>query len=476
MSTPADRLAVSNRVVLPNLARSRTSLGARLLVFPELVNPASPTGMFSRQCVDQREKPQRTGAGASMACAIRSLGSERESVTMPKLTRRDLIEKGSWIMGAAAGTTLFGPAAIGAQRALLKSFTPGELWLDTAGKPIQAHGGSMIVVDGVFYWYGENKEFTTATSAIRSWGVRFYRSTDLYNWEDLGPLIKPDETDSRSPLYPKAQLDRPHIIYNPKTRKFVCWIKMLSEAKQTRAVLIADAITGPYRLVSQDIQPLGMSAGDFDIVASADDGKAYMYFERVHSELICADLDADYSAFAGYYSTHFPLPGPPSVREGLAYFRRGTTHYLVSSGTTGYFPNPSEITAADTYHGPWTRLGDLHPEDQSRTSFNSQISCVFKHPGKKDLYIAMADRWMGSMSGAPFESGATSALVQSAFAKRFASPPLPMTPEEQHAMDTKGGLDVNTSQARYVWLPLQFDAQGKATIAWRREWSLDEYA
>ncbi len=43
-------------------------------------------------------------------------------------------------------------------------------------------------------------------------------------------------------------------------------------------------------MIHKDMRPLGMSAGDFDLVVSPDDGKAYMYFERIHSELICADL------------------------------------------------------------------------------------------------------------------------------------------------------------------------------------------
>jgi hypothetical protein len=138
-----------------------------------------------------------------------------------------------------------------------------------------------------------------------------------------------------------------------------------------------------------------------------------MYFERVHSELTCADLTDDYTDFTGYCSTHFPRPGLPMVREGPAYFRRNHKHYLATSGTTGYFPNPPEIAVADSFHGPFTVLGDLHPADRSRTSFNSQISSIFKHPKKTDLYVARADRWMGPQPGSEFESGETSRLVQS---------------------------------------------------------------
>ena len=37
------------------------------------------------------------------------------------------------------------------------SITPGATWLDTNGKPIQAHGFSVFYKDSTYYWYGENK-------------------------------------------------------------------------------------------------------------------------------------------------------------------------------------------------------------------------------------------------------------------------------------------------------------------------------
>lgn len=106
-------------------------------------------------------------------------------------------------------------------------------------------------------------------------------------------------------------MDRPHILYNQRTKKFVCWLKIMNRDKtQTETVLTADHILGPYTKVREGLRPLGMSAGDFDL-AVAPDGKAYYYFERVHSETICADLTDDYTDVTGYYSTHFPTPARP---------------------------------------------------------------------------------------------------------------------------------------------------------------------
>ena len=346
-------------------------------------------------------------------------------------------------------------------------FYPGQVWLDTNGKRIQAHGGSIIVVDGVYYWYGENKEFTDGTNKIWTWGVRAYSSTDLYNWKDEGLIIPPDENDPTSPLHPTAQLDRPHIIYNKRTKKYVCWIKVMKpDGTQASTVLTADKFLGPYTIVTKDLYPLNMSAGDFDLVV-APDGKAYYYFERVHSETICADLTDDYTNVTGYYSTHFPRPYPPYVREATAHFLRDFKHYLVTSGTTGYLPNPSEIAVGDTWHGPYTVLGNPHPDDESKTSYHSQITSVFKVPGKKDLYIALADRW------APQDMDLEYDVYEQVYVSIFSGKPLS---EEIKAKMKKGTGDRgrNTSISDYVWLPFVFDGD-VPTLPWRDSWSLDEF-
>jgi hypothetical protein len=351
------------------------------------------------------------------------------------------------------------------------SFHPGQVWLDTDGKRIHAHGGSLMHLDGTFYWYGENKEFTTGENGVWHWGVRCYASKDLYNWEDLGLIIPPRPDEPDSPLHPTAWMDRPHILYNQATKKFVCWLKIMDKGgTQSETVLIADRLTGPYGIVRTGLRPLGMSAGDFDL-AVASDGKAYYYFERVHTETICADLTPDYTDVTGYYSTHFPRRFPPYVREATAHYLRRGRHYLVTSGTTGYYPNPSEVAVAETWHGPFTVLGDPHPDDPSRTSYHSQISSVFKVPGKKDLYIACADRWLPRAMQIPYET----------YRESFETLCDPDSPEEaKRAMLEKAQANPpdetqrDLTYAGYVWLPLRFEGE-RVLIDWKDEWRLEDY-
>ena len=342
---------------------------------------------------------------------------------------------------------------------------PGKVWLDTNGNRIQAHGGSIMYIDGVYYWYGENKEKTDGVNGIWHWGVKCYSSTDLYNWEDRGIIIPPEPGDPTSSLHPESCMDRPHIIYNKKTKKYVCWMKIMNKDSfqtQTETVMVANHILGPYTKVKEGLQPLGMNAGDFDL-AVAEDGKAYYYFERVHSETICADLTEDYTDVTGYYSTHFPRKHPPYVREATAHFKRKGKHYLITSGTTGYLPNPSEVAVADTWHGPYKVLGNPHVGDESQTSFHSQISCIFKVEGKKDLYIACADRWL------PQNMDKEYPIYEEMFNSIYSEE------EKEFDFSRMGEEPVqNTSIADYIWLPLRFDGD-MVYIDWKDEWRIEDY-
>ena len=349
---------------------------------------------------------------------------------------------------------------------MLTSIKPGQIWLDMEGKRIQAHAGSIFYENDTFYWYGENKEKTTPGSGIWHWGVRCYSSKDLYNWQDEGVIIPPVENDPASSLHPTSYMDRPHIIFNKNTGKYICFLKIMEKDNtQTLTIMSADRLLGPYTMITTKYRPLNMSAGDFDL-AVARDGKAYYYFERVHSELICADLTADYTGVTGYYSTHFPNLYPPYVREAPAYFTRRNLHYLVTSGTTSYNPNPSEVACSRTFHGPFEILGNPHVNDPSNTSFCSQISSVFKHPKKKDLYIAVADRWITDEEGMiPYD------ILSDAYDRYF-------NPDRQDEPVTFTGsaynVDENTYKADYVWLPFRFDGK-MAYLDWKDEWRIEDY-
>ncbi len=300
------------------------------------------------------------------------------------------------------------------------SIRPGKVWLDTEGKPIQAHGFSVFYDENRkrYCWYGENKEHTVKGGKVWTWGVRMYTSPDLYNWTDQGLIIPPTPDDLHSPLHPTYCMDRPHIIYCPKTKKYVAWLKIMAgEISQFMCVLQADVLEGPYRIVHEMYKPLQMDSGDFCLHEDRETGKAYIFFERPHFQLICATLTEDYTGVTGEYRD----------------------------------------------------LGDPCIKDKSGTTFNSQITSVLKIPGK-DLYIACADRWM-PQKWVPMMSK----QIISGMKRHFADYQPDTSPREiQPLPGVESVHNENTSKSRYVWLPIEWEGD-MPRIRWRKDWRLADF-
>jgi hypothetical protein len=139
-------------------------------------------------------------------------------------------------------------------------------------------------------------------------------------------------------------------------------------------------------------------------------------------------------------------------------------HYLVTSGTTGYYPNPSEIALADTWHGPFRVLGNPHPGDETNTSYHSQISSVLKVHGKKDLYIACADRWLPEAMHVKYEEYASAC-------ENIFNPDASKI-QQTHTQQEKP--PIRTAIADYVWLPFRFDGE-MGYLDWKDEWKIEAY-
>lgn len=341
---------------------------------------------------------------------------------------------------------------------------PGQPWLDTKGERIQAHGGAVFYEDGVYYWYGENKEHTDGKNGVWTWGIKVYSSTDLYNWTDRGSLIPPVLDDPNSPLFPTKRVDRPHILKCKKTGKYVCWIK-LSGPEAAFTIWQADRLLGPYELAESLYNPGGHKAGDFDLIADSETGKGYLYFDADHTAMLCMELTDDYLHAEKEIARSYPDLHPPFTREAPALFEAGGKKYMLTSGMTGYVPNQSDSAWADGWDGVFTSLGDPHVDDPSRASFNSQISKVFRVEGT-NRWIAMADRWVPEYH--------VDARIADLFTRVVASTYDPeryqATEAERKEMYAANVLEnARTEIAGYVWLPVEFDGD-KPRLRWWEEW------
>ena len=133
-------------------------------------------------------------------------------------------------------------------------FKPGEIWPDNNGVHINAHGGGMLQQGDTYYWFGEHKTEGEGGNVAQV-GVHCYSSKDLYNWKDEGIALSVSDDES-SPIVKGCILERPKVIFNKKTGKYVMWFHLEPKgAGYTGAksgVAVSEKVTGPYKLLSAD--------------------------------------------------------------------------------------------------------------------------------------------------------------------------------------------------------------------------------
>jgi len=133
-------------------------------------------------------------------------------------------------------------------------------------------------------------------------------------------------------------------------------------------------------------------------------------------------LSDDYLKPAGKYARIFI----GRSMEAPAVFKHQGRYYLIGSDCTGWDPNPARFAVAGNIFGPWTEVGNPCRGDDADKTFFSQSTFVLPVAGQPGQFIAMFDRWN----------------------KR------------------------NLEDSRYVWLPLQWAADGKPTLRWQDRWIL----
>lgn len=280
-------------------------------------------------------------------------------------------------------------------------YHPGRAWLDTDGEPIQAHGGGMLYVEGTqtYYWYGENKDGETyhahkhAAARVDIVGVSCYSSKDLWRWKNEGIVLAGGETNTTHDLYKLNVLERPKVIYNDRTGKYVMWMH-IDDANYTKAsigVAVSDLPTGPFEYLYSK-QPHGCDSRDMTIFKD-DDGKAYLiYSSEDNSELHISPLTDDYLDVTTVMRRI--LVG--RHREAPALFKHEGTYYMITSGCTGWAPNKAMAHAAESIMGPWETMGNPCVGGNRifrLTTFFSQSTFVLPLSGLPGSFIFMADRW-----------------------------------------------------------------------------------
>jgi hypothetical protein len=347
------------------------------------------------------------------------------------------------------------------------AIVPGELWKDNRGIHINAHGGGILFRKGVYYWYGEHKDELTSNANV---GFNCYSSRDLLNWKFEGVVLPVVTDNDSSDITKGCIMERPKVVYNEKTQKYVLWFHLELKGQGYKAARVAMAVsdspTGVFEYVrsyrpNAGIYPLnftqeqkndtitqadipkserqrlraavenglyvrrdlagGQMSRDMTIFVD-DNKKAYHIFASEENQTLqIAELSDDYQSHNGRYMRI--LTGKHN--EAPTILKRNGKYFLITSDCTGWAPNAARMAVADSLFGTWTELGNPCVGENANLTFNSQGTYIQKVEGKKDLYIFMADRWT------------------------------PKTPID----------------ARYVWLPILFE-NGKPVLKWYNKWDI----
>lgn len=260
----------------------------------------------------------------------------------------------------------------------------GEIWYDTAGDTINAHGGCLLLDKGTYYWFGENR------GTKESRGVSIYSSQDLSQWKNEGIVFRPS-ADPESDIAEGCLMERPKVLYNRRTGKYVMWFHLELKGQGYKAaraaVAMSDRITGPYRYVSS-FRPNGHMSRDMTLFLD-NDGKAYLvYASNENYDLRIARLTDDFLQATKADSLLFA-----NHREAPVLFRKNNTYYLITSGCTGWNPNAASLHTAPSPFGPWTPAGNPMSGAAAALTFHGQPAFVFRIPGKEDAFVYVGDQW-----------------------------------------------------------------------------------
>jgi hypothetical protein len=267
----------------------------------------------------------------------------------------------------------------------LQRFVPGTSWYDTDNKIINAHGGGFLYDDssGTYYWYGEARP----VSGFYSIGVSCYSSKNLYNWKFEGIVLSDSSTDStgNTPV-----LERPKVIYNDSTKKYVMWMHIdYSDYSLANAgVAVSDSPTGPFKYLGNS-RPNNAMSRDMTLFKD-DDGKAYLFSSSENNATMYVSLlTGDYIHQSGTYKRNLISQS----REAPAVFKYNNKYFMISSGTTGWAPNEARYATADSPLGPWTLSGNPCIGTNADITFGGQSTYVLPVKGKTGKFIFMADKW-----------------------------------------------------------------------------------
>lgn len=265
----------------------------------------------------------------------------------------------------------------------------GTCWTDDQGALIQAHGGMIMEHEGVYYWYGEHKGAPNVpgTRRVDVIGISCYSSRDLHSWHYEGLALPACPDDPSSHLHPSRVAERPKVLFNRCTGKFVMWLHVDS-ADYTFAgagCAVSDSPTGPFRYL-HGTQPNRRDCRDLNVFTDEDGSAWLIHSGDWNKTLYFSRLTDDYTGFTG--EIHAALVD--QEREAPALIKQDGLYYLLTSGCTGWSPNPALYAVSPRLTCGWRLIDNPCLGEGARTTYGGQSTCLFRAGGQ---VLLLLDHW-----------------------------------------------------------------------------------
>ena len=269
----------------------------------------------------------------------------------------------------------------------------GTCWLDDSGRPIQAHGGMIARFGEKWYWYGENKDGPTLRTQsvghrVDVVGVSCYSSHNLVDWHYEGLALGTRPDDPNHPLHPSMVVERPKVLFCEKTGRYVMWFHSdTPDYVSARAgCAISDTPEGPFEFLFAT-QPNRRDCRDINVYQDPVSGKAYV----IHSgdwnhTLYFSELNDEYTGFTGNCFAQLV----DQTREGGTVCLHDGVYYCVSSGCTGWLPNPTLYATTRFLTTPMLLVDNPCEGPRYRTTFDGQSTYIFE---ANSVFYLMLDHW-----------------------------------------------------------------------------------
>jgi hypothetical protein len=268
---------------------------------------------------------------------------------------------------------------------------------DQIGNRINAHGASILFYKGMYYLYGEVKKGDTWLVPNQSWecfrvsagGIACYSSLDCKKWKFNGVVLKPTIGIENSALDTSKVIERPRVIYNQNTKKFVMWIHLdnnVYSAAQV-GVAVSNNPIGPFHLVS-NFKPNNEDSRDMTVFKD-ENGKAYLYNSSENNNTIHVnELTDDYLQVKPQYERILIN----QRRESPTVFKYQNLYYLITSLCTGWSPNEALIAVSKSPMGPWESKSNPCIGTNANVTYGSQISHILFDQTSNKM-IGISDVW-----------------------------------------------------------------------------------